>query len=278
MREQSSKQGSEFAATKTRQSISHHDPADEPLVSIVVPVYNAEKFIRDTIKSVQNQTYQNWEMILVDDVSTDSSVDIIKSIQKNDDRIQLIESKQNRGAALSRNAGTDQAKGTFLAFLDADDLWAYTKLTDQVKFMQEGKHAFTFTEYMFADAEGKPTGKHVRTPPIISYREALKNHIIWTSTVMVDLEQVPKSVVYMPDVRRGQDMATWWQILRHTGVAYSIPEVLSYYRRSNGSLSSNKLKAMKRTWYLFRGVEKLSVPRSMYNFSWYAFNAVRKRV
>ena len=83
MREQSSKQGSEFAAPKPRQSISHHAPADEPLVSIVVPVYNAEKFIRDTIKSVQNQTYQNWEMILVDDVSTDSSVDIIKSIQKN---------------------------------------------------------------------------------------------------------------------------------------------------------------------------------------------------
>ena len=95
---------------------------------------------------------------------------------------------------------------------------------------------------------------------------------------MVDLKQVPKNVVYMPDVRRGQDMATWWQILRHTDVAYSIPEVLSYYRRSNGSLSSNKLKAMKRTWYLFTKVEKLGLIKSAYCFAWYGFNAIKKRV
>ena len=250
----------------------------QPLVSIVVPVYNAERFIRDTIASVQAQTYADWELILVDDVSKDDSVSIIKSLQKSDKRIKLIQSKKNQGAALSRNIGTKNAKGQYLAFLDADDLWDEAKLEKQVQFMQDNNYTFTFTDYEFADEQGKSTGKRAHMPTTITYRQSLKNHTIWTSTVMLDLEQIPREIAYMPDVRRGQDTATWWQILRHIDTAYSIDEVLSYYRRTNNSLSSNKLKAMKRTWYLFRGVEKLSVPRSMYNFGWYAFNAVRKRI
>lgn len=251
---------------------------EQPLVSIVTPVYNAERFIRDTISSVQAQTYDNWEWILVDDVSSDKSVDIIKPLQKSDKRIKLIQSKSNQGAALSRNIGNKDAKGQYLAFLDADDLWNKTKLEKQVRFMRDNNYAFTFTDYEFADENGKSTGRRANMPTTISYSQSLKNHTIWTSTVMLDLKQIPKEIAYMPDVRRGQDTATWWRILRHIDTAYSIDKVLSYYRRTNDSLSSNKLKAVKRTWYLFRDVENLNLVKSCYNFCFYAFNAVRKRV
>lgn len=251
---------------------------NQPLVSIVTPVYNAERFLKDTIASVQAQTHENWEWLLADDCSSDKSIEIIKKAQTKDKRIKLIKNKKNSGAALSRNAGTKQAKGQYLAFLDADDLWHKDKLKTQVSFMQKNNHAFTYTDYEFADENGDSTGKHVKVPTSITHAQSLKNHIIWTSTVMIDLLQVPKPVASMPDVRRGQDAATWWQILRHVDVAYGINEVLSYYRRTNDSLSANKLKAMKRTWYLFTKVEKLSIAKSVYYFGWYGFNAVRKRV
>lgn len=248
-----------------------------PLVSIITPVYNAERFLADTISSVQAQTYTNWELLLVNDCSADGSVALIKKYQKDDERIKLIHMKQNSGAALSRNAGTDRARGRYLAFLDADDLWQKNKLKKQIAFMQRYDHIFTYTDYEFADERGISTGKRVSVPASITYKQALKNHIIWTSTVMLDLAKIDKEVVSMPNVRRGQDAATWWKILRSIGAAYGVNDPLSFYRRTDGSLSANKLKAVKRTWYLFTKVERLSLLRSAYNFVWYAYNAVRKR-
>lgn len=252
--------------------------AKQPLISIVTPVYNAELFLTDTVATVQAQTYQNWELILVDDCSTDESPSIIQKIAKKDKRIRLVSMSKNGGAAIARNKGIDEAKGRYLAFLDADDIWESTKLQKQLSFMQENNHPFTFTSYEFADENGKANGKVVNVPKSITYNQSLKNHIIWTSTVMIDLEKVAKDVAHMPNVRRGQDTATWWKILRTVGKGYGLQEVLSYYRRTNASLSSNKFKAMKRTWYLFSKVEKLGLPKSIYNFCWYGYNAVRKRI
>ena len=250
-----------------------------PLVSIVVPVYNAERFLRDTIESVQNQTYESWELLLIDDQSPDGSVELIKKAQKSDKRIKLIGMSQNGGAAKARNAGTMAAEGRFIAFLDADDLWEKDKLQKQVDFALKNNAAFVYGSYRFADESGKPTAAPVAVPSKINYYQALRNHIIWTSTVLLDTEQISKDLMMMPDVRRGQDAATWWQILREAEVtAYGITEPLALYRRTNDSLSANKLKAVKRTWYLFRNVEKLSLPKSCYTFCFYAFNAVRKRV
>lgn len=251
---------------------------DKPLVSIVTPVYAAERFIEDTIRSVRAQTYRNWELLLVDDCSIDGSAEIIREHAKKDKRIKLIRMKKNGGAALARNAGTKQAKGRYLAFLDSDDLWVETKLQRQVDFMQEHDHAFTYTSYEFADDKGVSTGKQVCVPASITYKQALRNHIIWTSTVMIDLQHVKKETCLMPDVRRGQDAATWWQILRAIGVAYGIDQPLSHYRRTSHSLSANKLKAMKRTWYLLTQVERLGFFAAAYSFGWYGFNAVKKRV
>lgn len=255
--------------------------ANLPLVSIVTPVHNSARFIEDTIKTVHQQTYRDWELILVDDASSDNSLEIIdKTISGLGiaDKVRVIKNKENGGAAKTRNTGIKAARGRFLAFLDADDLWAHDKLAQQVDFMRETGCAFSFTGYEFADAEGKPNGKVVRVPARISYKQALKNTTIWTSTVMFDMEKLSVEDVLMPDVRRGQDTATWWKVLKKVNFAYGLNEVLSYYRRSSGSLSSNKMTALKRTWNLYRNVEGLGFFKSCECFVAYCFNAVKRRV
>ena len=248
------------------------------LVSIIVPVYNAEKFIKDTIKTVIDQTYENWELLLVNDCSTDKCVEIIKEYQQKDKRIKLFSNTKNSGAAISRNKGIEESRGRYIAFLDADDLWEPKKLEKQVAFMQEKDCAFSFTGYEFADSDGEPNGKRVSVPSTLNYRQALKNTTIWTTTVMLDISKLSKQEVCMPNVRRGQDTATWWKILKKIDHARGINEVLSYYRRTDESLSANKLTALKRTWNLYRNVESLGIYASSYNFCWYVFNAVRRRV
>jgi teichuronic acid biosynthesis glycosyltransferase TuaG len=250
----------------------------QPLVSIVVPVYNAARFMDDTIQTVLNQTYQNWELLLVDDCSSDDSIQIIKKYQKNDNRIKLFKLSKNSGAAIARNTGIDKAKGHYLAFLDADDLWVKNKLELQVAFMQEKNAAFSFTGYEFADENGKPNGKKVHVPETITYKQALKNTTISTITVMIDLSIIPKTSANMPNVRRGQDTATWWKILKTIDRACGLNVALSYYRRADRSLSSNKFVALKRTWFLYRNIENFGIVFASYNFIHYLNNAIRRRI
>ena len=248
----------------------------EDLVSIIIPVYNAEKFINDTINTVLNQTYQNYEVIFVNDCSTDNSVNIIKKYK--DKRIKIINNKTNSKAAITRNNGIKEASGRYICFLDADDLWDKEKLQKQVKFMKEKDCAFSFTGYEFADEKGRPNGKKVFIPEKINYKQALKNTTIWTSTVMFDMDKLSKEDIYMPIVDRGQDTATWWKVLKKIDYAYGLNEILSFYRRTNNSLSANKLTALKRTWNLYRNVEHLNIISSFYNFIIYCFNAVKRRI
>ena len=247
-----------------------------PLVSIVVPVFNAEKYLAKTIKSVLGQTYQNWELILVNDQSKDASTEAAKPFLK-DKRIHWVDLAKNSGAAKARNKGIDLANGDFIAFLDADDLWMKSKLADQLKFMLDKDCAFSFTSYEFADAEGHPNGKKAIVPASLTYKQALKNTTIFTSTVMLSLTKLSKKDIKMPSVP-SEDTATWWQILKKIPCAYGLPKVLSYYRRSGGTLSSNKLEAIRRIWNLYRKVENLNPLQSAYNFCFYAVNAVRRRV
>jgi len=248
------------------------------LVSVIIPVYNASSFLMDTIKTIQKQTYENWEAIFVDDCSKDNSVEIIKKEQKKDERIKLVKNKENSGAAVSRNNGIDIATGKYLCFLDADDKWHKDKLSKQVKFMKEKKCEFSFTGYEFADENCVPNGKKVNVPNKINYKQALKNTTIWTSTVMFDMEKLTKEEIYMPNVK-SEDTALWWRLLR-TKIenAYGLNEILSYYRRSSGTLSSNKFKAIKRIWNLYRKNEGLNIFKSIYYSLFWAFNAVRRRV
>lgn len=247
------------------------------LVSIVVPVYNAERFLDETINSVLNQTYSNWELLLINDCSKDNSKEIYNKYKK-DKRIIWFDQEKNGGAALARNKGIELSQGQFLCFLDADDLWENEKLEKQISFMKEKDCAFSFTGYEFADENGKPNGTKVFIPEKINYKKALKNTTIWTSTVMFNMEKLSKDDIYMPNVRRGQDTATWWKVLKEIDYAYGLNEILSYYRRTAETLSSNKIKALKRTWYLYRHVEGLNIFKSSYYFCWYCFNAVKRRI
>ena len=251
---------------------------NDKLVSIIIPVYNAASYLEETINSIQEQTYSNWEAIFIDDCSSDNSYNLIKKYQKEDKRIKLIKNKTNSGAAVSRNNGINHAEGDYLCFLDADDKWHPEKLEKQINFMQELNCEFSFTGYQFADEKCNPNGKIVSVPDKINYQQALKNTTIWTSTVMFDMGKLTKDDIHMPNIKRGQDTATWWKVLKKIEYAYGLNEVLSYYRRTNNSLSANKLTALKRTWNLYRNVEHLNILSSFYNFCWYCFNAVRRRV
>lgn len=249
----------------------------EELVSIIIPVYNAEKYIQETINSILSQTYNNFEIILVDDISTDNSVEIIKENMKNDSRIKLITNTKKQGAAGVRNIGINYATGRYIAYIDADDYWVPSKLEKQIKFMKNNDCAFSFTGYEFARNDLTLTDKKVYVPKKMNYRKALKNTTIFTTTVMFDLNKITKDNIYMPIVK-SEDTACWWSILKKGYIAYGLNEILAYYRRSNNTLSSNKFEAIKRIWNLYRNQENLGLLYSLYNFIFWAFNAVKRRI
>ncbi len=248
------------------------------MVSIITPVYNCEKLLSKTIESVINQTYNDWEMLLVDDCSLDNSADIVKKYMKKDSRIKYFKLKENSGAAIARNKALKESKGRFIAYLDADDLWKNEKLEKQVNFMLRNNYAFTCTDYEKIDESGKSLNKIIRIPKKVNYNLFLRNTIIQTVGVMVDTKLTGRNLLQMPNIRRRQDAATWCQLLKNGFDCYECPGNLSYYRVVSNSLSSNKFKAMKMNWYWYRNIEKLPLLKACFCFIGYAFNAVKKRI
>jgi len=245
------------------------------MVSIIIPVYNKALYLPETIQTVKNQTYTDWEIIFADDCSTDNSAEIIT--ENMESKYTLIATEKNSGAAHARNIGLMAAKSRYICFLDADDLWNERKLEKQIQFMTENGYAFTFTDYEYANPDGRGTGIVTKIPVSISYTEALKNTVIFTSTVMLDTSVIAKEDICMPNIPY-EDTAAWWKILKKYGRAYGLRENLARYRRSKKTLSANKLTAIKRAWNLYRNAEGLSVPKSAYYFSFYAVNAVLRRI
>ncbi len=248
------------------------------MVSIIVPVYNAADYIEKTIEMVSAQTYKDWELILVDDASSDGSADIIEDIiKKQGKRIRLIRKAHNEGAAQARNSGIDASAGRYIAFLDADDVWMPEKLEKQIKFMEENDAAFSFHAYEFGDENANPTGKVVSVPKTLNLKQALSRTIIFTTTVMFDTEKIDMEIIHMPQVP-SEDTATWWRILKSGYLAYGLNENLAIYRRPSKSLSSNKIVALYRIWFLYRNIANLSVPASCYYFIGWAFRATFRRL
>ncbi|MCR4647610.1 MAG: glycosyltransferase family 2 protein [Lachnospiraceae bacterium] len=247
------------------------------IVSVVIPVHNAEKYINDTVNSVLNQTYDAWELILVENASDDSTVRILEEIKKRDPRIRIMDLKDAVGAAAARNMGVSAATGRYIAFLDADDIWHPEKLEKEVAFINEKEAAFVFTGYEFANEKAKPSGKIVKVPESLSHIQAMKNTTIFTSTVMFDTTRIDREKIRMPQIK-SEDTALWWNILREGYLAYGLNENLVLYRRPGKSLSSNKIEAIKRIWYLYRKWEKLNVFTSSWYFMNWAFRAVLRRI
>ena len=225
------------------------------LVSIIMPSYNTARYIGDSIKSIQAQTYDNWELIIVDDCSTDNSVEVIKSFD--DTRIVLLTNKTNSGAALSRNYALREAKGKWIAFLDSDDTCVPEKLEKQIKFMEEHNYAFTFTDYQIClNGEWMP---YINTGPNVVNKRRMYDYCYFsTITVMYDREKI--GLIQIADLRKNNDYAMWLQAIEKSN-AYRLPECLSFYIKHEGSVSSgSKLKLIKWHYLLFReGLGKSSV-------------------
>lgn len=264
---------------RQRAELWRQEMNKKELVSIIVPVYNVKNYIVETMDCVRNQTYPQWELLLVEDGSSDGTVEIIEAYleQAKDTRIKLIKLPANMGAAKARNHGLFKAQGRYIAYLDSDDLWMPNKLERELAFMEEKQAAFAFTGYEFADENGKGTGKVVRVPETLSYKEALKNTTIFTTTVMFDTERISKELLEMP-VMKSEDTALWWKVLRGGYTAYGLDENLVKYRRVGRSLSSNKLEALRRIWNLYRKAEGMSVLSSAYHFCFWAIHAVQRRI
>ena len=246
-------------------------------ISIITPAYNSYKYIESTIQSVLNQTHKNWEMIIVDDCSTDLTCKIVEKYCEKDVRIFLIRLNKNFGAAIARNVALMKSTGRFIAYLDSDDLWHPQKLEKQISFMLKNSCGFSCVSYEVIDSKGNPKGKRVFMLDKLNYHGYLTNNLIQTVGVMIDRTLVPNHAVIMPNMRRRQDAATWFQILKTGNDCYGIKEVLAKYRRTSNSLSSNKLKAAKGTWNLYRKTEKLPLTYACYCFARYAMLAISKR-
>jgi teichuronic acid biosynthesis glycosyltransferase TuaG len=237
------------------------------LISIVTPTHNCSAFISDAIHSVLIQSFSDWEMIVVDDCSSDSSALLIQSFSEQDSRIKLIQLAVNSGAAFARNIAIEAAQGRYIAFLDGDDLWLPDKLEKQLAFMQANNHSFSYTAYDKIDENGQVFG-HVGVPQRVSYSDLLKTCSIGCLTAMYDTQFFGK--VYMPNIRKRQDFGLWLELLKRTEYAYGLNEKLAQYRVRSDSISANKLSAAQYTWRLYRDVEKLNLLKASYYFSHYA--------
>lgn len=241
------------------------------LVSIVTPSYNSSGYIEKTILSVINQNYKNWELIIVDDCSSDYSVQVITRYLSQDERIKLICLEKNSGAAVARNRGIEEASGRFIAFLDSDDSWHPEKLSKQVDFMLKYDYAFTYTAYHKVNEYGEYLSK-VNIPLKTKYNELLKTCVIGCLTAMYDSHKLGK--VYFPLIRKRQDFALWLKILKLTPYAYGLNEDLANYTVRSDSISANKIKAAQYNWYLYRNIEKLNILKSIYYFSHYMIKGI----
>ena len=235
------------------------------LVSIITACYNSENYISETINSVLNQTYQNWELLIVDDCSTDSTRSLIKKFQNTEKRIKLFQLNENSGAAVARNKAIKEAKGAFIAFLDSDDIWLPKKLELQLEFMISNNYNLTHTSYELIDHQGNSLKKTIVPAKILGYKDMLYSNKIGCLTAIYNQSKIGKK--YMPLLRKRQDYALWLKILKTGEKAYGLAEVLSQYRNTENSISNNKLNLIKWNWKLLREVENLSFIKSVYYLS-----------
>lgn len=245
------------------------------LVSVITPAYNCAEYIEECIESVLNQTYQNWEMLIVNDKSTDNTQSIVESYANKDPRIKLFNQERNAGAAAARNKALELSQGRFVAFLDSDDAWKPNKLERQLEFMLENKYGFTFTSYEIMSVKPLDKKKIFRVPEKINYNQYLKNTIIGNLTVIMDKELLGEIRV---EVGYLEDVLTWMKYLRQGHIAYGLDENLAMYRVAENSVSSNKFKNAKRYFWCLREKQKLSLMKSIYCQVGYMFNATKKRV
>lgn len=239
------------------------------LVSIVMPCFNSDRFIEQSIKSVIDQTYTNWQLLVCDDGSTDNTIEIVKSLMVNDSRIILLQNKFAKGAAGARNSCIEMAEGRFIAFLDSDDLWHSRKLEKQISFMISNNYSFTHTWYSVFRKSGDKTDllNKVRWSDKYSYKQILRSGRIGCLTVIYDINKIGKC--YMPIIKKRQDLALWLNILMSTNHIWCLQEDLASYREVSDSISSEKFSLIKYHWLIFRNLQNLGRLKSIYYLTTY---------
>ena len=241
-----------------------------PLVSVIMPAYNCGNFIAQAIQSVINQSIPDWELLVVDDCSTDDTVEVVRRLAAQDARVRFASLSQNGGPAEARNAAMRRASGRYVAFLDSDDLWETDKLERQIAFMERIGAKFSATAYDQIDESGKPLPTVCLPPHRTNYRKMLLlSNPIGNSTVMYDQQALGRFEV--PPIHRRNDFALWLKILKKTPCCMGMDDILTHYRVRGSSVSSNKLAQARYHWQLYREIEELSVLKSAYYLGCWAF-------
>ena len=237
------------------------------LVSIIMPTYNCGRFIRESIDSVLAQTYKGWELIIVDDCSTDNTSEVVGRYI--DPRIRYMRNKQNMGAALTRNRALREAKGRYIAFLDSDDLWRPEKLEKQIAFMEQNGYAFTYHEYTEIDEASKPLGIHVSGKKHV--RPFDMKSCCWPGCLTVIYDSQIVGLIQIPDIKKNNDSAMWLQIIKKAD-CYLLPENLAQYRRRTGSITPTSIwKKIGWHYILFRQGAQMNPFAS---FFWMCINII----
>lgn len=233
------------------------------MVSVVMPSYNCGEYLEESIRSVRAQTYENWEIVFVDDCSTDDSMQIVKSLQAKDSRIKIYQNPKNSGAAVSRNTALRHANGRWIAFLDSDDLWEPMKLEKQVKFMEENGYSFSYTEYQEMDSDGNLTGVTISGPKRVTKRGMY--NFCWPGCLTVMYDATKIGLIQIEDIKKNNDYAMWLKVCKNAD-CYLLPEVLAKYRRGRaGSVSTHGIATMIGWHYkLWHEAEKRSVIASLW--------------
>lgn len=235
--------------------------SDRPLVSVIVPVYNLESFVQETIDSVLSQTYDNFELILIDDRSDDQTVALIKAYT--DPRVKLIVNATNQGAGETRNAGLHAAQGQLIAFLDGDDRWYPDKLQSQIDFMAKTGCAVCYTRYDIIDANSVVYAGSGHVPAKATYHRILRRNFIRTSSLAFDVQKVGGKV-FFPKIRKRQDMLLFLNLIKRAGPARLLDKVSCSYRMHPGGISANKRSLIPYQWAAYRHEEKLSLAYSSF--------------
>ena len=242
------------------------------LVSIITPCYNSEKFITETYQSIKDQIYINWEWIIVDDASTDESVEIIKSF--NDDRVKLLEQKINNGASEARNKGLNLAKGRYITFIDSDDLWMPNFLEKTISYLTNTKEELVYASYKRVDEDLQPLLTDFIAIDYIDKNRILYNCPIPMLTSVYDTERIGK--ITFPEAELREDHAMWIDLLQKVKYARAINETLAIYRIRNNSVSRNKLKIALKQYEVYRKYLKMNFFKSSYYTFFWALNGMKK--
>lgn len=247
---------------------------DNEIVSVITPVYNAARYLRQTVESAAMQSYGQMEIVLVDDCSTDNSAEIIDELKKQYPNIVYHLQPKNMGAGVARNTALELATGRYVAFLDADDIWKKDKTARQIELMKNKKSPMSYTAIEMIDENGNVIKQKRKVRESVNYKFLLHNTMIATSTVIVDRNKMGD--FRMPIRRGGQDYATWLKLLRNGSVAVGIDEALEQYRVAAGSLSSNKFKSIRQVWEIQTQDEGINKGVALWHIVCFTVNALKK--